>query len=144
MSAPVEKVAREVAEAEFDRWAEAMDLVAKFDDEAMKAMDDEDKRSFVTQKRVIVDAIRFGRLVVNDSGEFVYTQQVGATDPITFHEPTGASLMAMDKAGKAGHGITKTFAVLAEMTGTSAQRFSGMKNRDLAVCQAILGFLLAR
>lgn len=144
MSPPVEKVASEVAEGELVRWAEAMDIVAKFDDAAIQEMDDDSKRDFQANKRKIVDAIRYGRLVVNEAGEFVLTQQIGPSDPITFHEPTGAAFMAMDKVSKATANVAKTFAVLAEVTGLPAQRFGAMKNRDLAVCQAIMIFLVAK
>jgi len=144
MSTREEKVAREVAEQEFDRWADAMDIVAKFDAEAMKAMDEDDRKEFFAHKRVLIDAIRFGHLVVNDAGEFVYVQKVGPSDPITFHEPKGQAFISMDKAGKQHHGVTKSFAVLAEMSGQPVQRFSLMLNRDVSVCQAIFVFLLGK
>lgn len=139
-----EVVAADAAEAEFKRWADAMDIAWKFDAESLAGMDEEDQKAFTAQKRVVVDAIRFGRLACNDQGEFTFKPQVGITEPLTFSEPTGASLMAIDTAGKQHHGVTKTFAVLAAITGQPPQRFAKMKNRDLAVCQAVLGFLLAK
>lgn len=142
MTAPVEKVALEVAETEFTRWAESMDLLAKLDTTDMNA---DDKESFKQQKRPILDAIRFGRLVVDDAGQFVFTPQVGDDkSPITFFEPDGSSIMAMDKAGKSGENVHKQFAVLAAMTHQFVQRFSKMKQRDLVVCSAIMAFFLAR
>ncbi len=142
MSAAIDiKVAAEVAEAEFERWAAAMDVVSKLDTDAM---DDEDRKSFLANKRPIIDAIRVGRLVCNEAGEFVFSPQCGNPQSLTFKEPTGASLMAMDTAGKANHGVAKTFAVLAAITGEGAKTFGLMPNRDLTVCQSILVFLLAK
>lgn len=142
MSAPVEKVALEAAEAEFVRWSEAMDVAVKLD---TSTMDDDDRKSFEQQKRPIIDAIRFGRLVVDDQGQFVFTPQLGDDrSPLTFPEPDGAALLSIDKAGKATDLVHKQYTLLAAITGQYVQRFSKMKNRDLVVCNAILGFLLAR
>lgn len=131
------KVAREVAEQEFARWAEAMDLVAKMDPDKL---DQADKKSLAETREIILNAIERGMLVVEDGGQFVFTPSSG--EPITFYEPTGASLMAADTAG-AGKDVQKTLRVLADFTRQSVQRYAGMKNRDLRVCQAILVLFLA-
>lgn len=139
-----EKVAAEAAEQEFRRWADAMDIAWKFDADSLAAMDDKDRKDFSVQKRIVIDGIRFGRLGCNEQGEFVFTPQVGNTSPLTFHEPDGAALLAIDKVNKEFHGVTKTFAVLGAITGQPPNRFAPMKNRDLSVCQAVLGFLLGK
>lgn len=124
-------VAKDVAEAEFQRFAEAMDL--DLDQSRMTA---DDISSFAEQKHKIIRAMMRNHLVVNQAGEMVYTPQLGDNAPITFYEPTGASLMAMDKV-KRGEDTAKTYAFMADMTQTSVQRFSKMKSRDFRVCQAI-------
>lgn len=128
-----EKVSLDVCESEFERFCEAMDLDVNPDE-----MDAEDKTAFEQAKRRIVKAMRTGALVINDEGEPVYTPQRGEQkDPITFHEPDGASLMAIDQV-KAKHEMAKTNAVLAAITKESSARFAKMLNRDLKVCQSIM------
>lgn len=136
-----QKIDAETAEAEFQRWVSAMDLVSKLD---TSAMDMEDRKSFEQEKRPLIEAIRFSRLVVDESGQFVFTPQIGDTSALTFAEPDGAMLMAIDRIGKSTEQVHKQFALLAAVTGQFVQRFSKMKNRDLVVCNAILGFLLGK
>ena len=131
------KVAAEVAESEFARFIEAMEL-----DVDPKGWTDDDKQSFDEAKRKIVGAMELGLLVVDEEGRPVYTPRVGNTSAITFYEPTGADLMAMDQAKK-GASVSATWKVLAAMTKTDATRFSKMANRDLKVCQAVLALFLA-
>jgi len=125
------KIAPEVAEAEFARFAAAMDL-----DVDVERMDGDDKENFTKQKRRVTRAIEHGHLVVDDKGQPIFTPQLGDTSPITFFEPTGSALMSMDKR-KEGENVAKTYATMGEMTKTSAARFSAMNGRDLKVCQAL-------
>jgi hypothetical protein len=139
MSAKEPVVAREAAEEEFDRWVEAMGLAPKLDP---VSLDDEDKKALASQKNLILHAIMDGRLVVNGEGEFVYTPAIGVREPLTFHEPTGGSLMASDHVAT-GKPVTKQFRALADITKTTTERFRLMKNRDLEVCNAIIALFLA-
>lgn len=123
------KVATEVAEAEFERFADAMEL-----DVDRTHMDDADKAAFLSNYRTFIQAVERGRLSVNDKGEPVYTPSSG--DPLTFHEPEGADLMQSD-GRKAGHDVKKFYTIMGAMTKTSALRFEKMANRDLKVCQSI-------
>ena len=129
-------VALEVAEEEFIRFAEAMDLELE-----AKLSDEDERKNFETAKRRIVRAITLGQLVVDDKGQPIYTPQLGDTKPITFYEPTGASLMAMPQ--KKSNGTASLFGTLGDMTKTSAQRFSTMHIRDLRVCLALASFFLS-
>ncbi len=132
-----EKVALEVAEQEFNRFVEAMDL-----DVDPADMDEDDKKGFEQQRDRVVSAIQFGALVISDSGEPVFTPQRSKDiDPITFHEPTGASLMAMDRKKKT-EDIGKLYAAMGDMTKTHAGVFSKMKMADLKVCMAITTLFL--
>ena len=135
-------VADEVAEAEFDRWAEAMDLRRKLENPAMNA---ESKEGLATHKRSILDAMTLGNLVVDVAGQFVFTPQLGDKTAITFFEPDGACLMAVDQIAKQGHReVAKGFAILAAMTKQSSGRFAKMKVRDFGVCEAVLSLFLAK
>lgn len=131
------KVATEVAEQEFDRFVEAMGL-----DVDPKDWTDEDKQSFKEAKRRVISAMESGSLTIDEDGQPVYKPQLGKTDPITFYEPTGADLMAIDQAKK-GANVSATYKMLAAMTKTNAQLFANMKNRDLKVCQALQALFLA-
>lgn len=129
----MEKIVKEVAEQEFDRFAEMMDL--DFDE---SSMDEEDLKSFQQQKRRLVLAIQSGSLVIDEKGQPVFTpQRSDNLDPITFYEPTGASLTATDKRKK-GEEMAKMFALMASATRTAPVTFSKMKMADFKVCQAII------
>ena len=135
----MEKVAKEVAEVEFERFAEAMDL-----DLDESYMDADDLAGFVKQKSRVIRAIQRGHLVVNDSGEAVYTPYREGSkhkEPITFHERTGASIMAMD-GKKKGHDAAKMYAVLADMCRVSPKTFAGLVGEDVKVCEALFAFLM--
>ncbi|HET9954087.1 MAG TPA: hypothetical protein VFQ61_06270 [Polyangiaceae bacterium] len=127
----------EVAEAEFQRFVAAMAL-----DVDTSTMDEEDREEFKDKKRKIVRALMLGSLVIDEKGQPVYTPQVGDDrSPITFLEPRGSSLMAMDQR-KQGHNVAKSFAVLADITKVSPQRFANMFNRDIQVCLALQALFL--
>jgi hypothetical protein len=130
-------MADEVIEAELDRFFDKMDIATDRHD-----LKGDDLESFVDKKKTLVAAMRAGRLVIDDQGQPVYTPKVGITEPITFHEPTGASYMAMDQ-GKEREQVKKMFNVMADMTGQPANRFANMKNRDLKVCMAVAVLFLA-
>lgn len=133
------KIAKEMALNEFDRFAEAMDL----DIDAVD-MDADDLAGFNKQKRRIIRAIERGALVFNDDGEAVYTPQnkkSAHADSITFHERTGASIMAMD-GKKKGHDAAKMYAVLADMCKVHAKVFAGMVGEDVKVCEALFALLM--
>jgi hypothetical protein len=122
------KIAQEMAEAEFDRFASEMDLDIDVD-----LMDAEDLTAFLKQKRRFIAAIMDGSLVINDDGEAVYTpRKSGDIQPLTFHERTGASTMAMD-GKKKGHDVAKTYAVMADLTKTHSSTFAKMKGIDIMV-----------
>lgn len=129
-------VALDVAESEFLRFTEAMDL-----DLDPKHWDAEDKKSFDDSKGKFLRAIQRGHLAVDEHGQPVFTPQLEPKTPITFYEPDGACIMAVDLAKK-NHDAAKTFKVLAAMTKQPEGTFAKMKNRDLKICQAVLGLFL--
>lgn len=132
-------VDKETAEHEFDRFIEMMDLDLDTAD-----MDQEDLNAFNKQKRRILRALEKGTLVINDNGEAVYTPanpKSGYKEPITFHERTGASLMAMDNKKK-NHDVAKTYAVLAEMCKVNQKVFASLVGTDVKVCEALFALLM--
>lgn len=131
------KVDQETATADFDRFTESMDL-----DVDPVGMDDEDKIDFERHRGKLIEALRVGSLVINDTGEPVFTPQRETGTPITFHEPRGSALMAMDRKKK-NHDMGKLFATMAEMTGCNPGTFSKMRMPDLKICMAIVTLFLA-
>jgi len=133
------KISREMAEQEFERFGEAMDL--DFD---VSFMEDEDRKGFEVAKRRIVSAIMSGAMVVNDDGCPIYTPQReegGDANPNTYYEPTGATYMAMDRKKKT-EDMGKMMALMADYTKTSSGLFGKMKNADLKVCLAVTTLFL--
>ena len=131
------KVNQETAMVEFDRFTESMDL-----DLDLTGMDDEDKIDFSKHRGALIRAIQIGSLVINDEGEPVFTPQRENGESITFHEPRGSALMAMDRKKK-NHDMGKLFATMAEMTGRNPGTFSKMLMPDLKICMAIGTLFLA-
>lgn len=129
-------VDRKTAEQEFDRFIESNEIL--IDD----GMGKEDRDSFLLAKNRILTAIQKGHLIVNEDGEPVYTpHRTKDATPITFSEPSGSALMAMDRKKK-DHDVGKMYSSMADMCGIDASNFSKMKMADLHVCMAVAGLFL--
>ncbi|MCP4209821.1 MAG: phage tail assembly protein [Shimia sp.] len=126
------KIAKEVAEQEFERFIGAMDI------DLVNGMDEEDTAAVEKHRARIVGAIESGQMIINDEGEPVMA--VG-DDAYTFHEPRGADLQAQDSK-KNGQDFGKLFAILASITNTSPKAFSKMRSRDLNTCTAVMTLML--
>lgn len=130
-------VDKETAHAEFDRFTTAMDL-----DVDVSEMDQDDVKTFEGTKKQITDSIMRGNLVIDDKGQPVFTpSDMPPENALTFHEPTGATLMSMDRR-KAGEDVGKMLVVMTEMCKTTGNTFANMPNRDLKVCSAIVAVFL--
>jgi len=130
-------VDEEVALVEFDRFVEAMDL-----DVDTTYMDEEDLTTFSKLKRRLVKALCNGSLAINEEGEAVFTPQKSKVDRvITFHERTGASLMASD-GKKRNQSVAMTYAVMGDMTKEHPGTFTKLKGNDIKVCEAIYALLM--
>lgn len=140
MSKKENPVALEVAERAFEDWVVAMDLDLDTSD-----MDAEDLTGFNNQRKKIIIAIQRGALTFNDDGEAVYVAQNEKSkhkEPITFHERTGASIMAMD-GKKKNHDAAKMYSVLADMCKVHPKVFAGLVGTDVKVCEALFSLLMA-
>lgn len=134
-----DKIAKEVAEKEFDRFVEEMDL-----DLDTSEMDAEDLTAFNKQKRRIIKVIERGHLIINDKGEAEYTpfnERSKHKEVLVFHERTGASLMAMD-GKKKNHDVAKTYAVMADMCKVHQNVFAGLVGSDVKTCEALFALLM--
>jgi len=135
-----ERVNRETAESDFDRFAEAWCL-----DTDTASMREKDSDSFEDLKRKIVSAIMGGHLdVAGDSG-LTYRLQFPQTGGITELEmriPPGSALVAFDKF-KEQQAIAKLNAYMAAMCKQNPAIFSQMDGRDLKIVQAVATIFLA-
>ncbi len=132
------KIAEDVAEAEFERFALAMDL-----DTSVDKMSEEVAAQHSVLRRVVIRAMQRGSLVIDAAGQPLFTPQYDKdVTTITFYAPTGATLMSMDKR-KENEPNARKYIAMGEMTKTNAGRFSGMDMRDLKICQAIYMLFLA-
>ena len=133
------KVDIESANAEFERFADCMDIDVDTTD-----MDNDDLNAFNKVKKRLLKAIQKGSLIFNDDGEAVYTPSHAKSkykEDITFHERTGASLMAMD-GKKKGHDVTKMYAVLGDMCKLHQGAFAGLVGEDVKICEALFALLM--
>lgn len=132
-----EVVVKEVADIEFGRFIDAMDIDA---DPAF--MDEVDLTAFEKTKRRLVAAIQDSSLVINEKGEAVYTpKNTPDVEAITFHQRTGASAMAMDGT-KLGHDMKKTYKVMADMTRAHPSVFAKLIGLDIKICEGIFALLM--
>jgi hypothetical protein len=137
-----EKCAREVAEQEFERFLDAMDIQLD-----LEQGDADDQRADKLQREKILRAIMYGDLVINDDGEAVYTPwrpKSKYKEPITFHERDGSTLTAGDNKGKNALG-RQTYAMMASMCRVDASVFAGKQlvGTDIKVCEALFALLAA-
>lgn len=129
-------ISQDMADEEFNRWVDSMAL-----DVTETDMDAEDLTAFRKQKRKITNAICNGSLIVNENGEAVYTPQNPISDPLIFHERTGASVMAMNGMKK-NYEVAKMYAVMGDMTKVSPVTFAKMKGIDIKICEALFSLLM--
>lgn len=129
------KVAKEVAEKDFERMCEANRI--SFD---TSELDDEERAEFDEIRGRIVLDICSGRLAVDGDGRPVYTPPNGKS--ITFHPATGATLMALETHPK-GKDVSNLIAAMADMTHTDRSTFSKLAATDFKACCRIANLFLA-
>lgn len=136
------KVSVEVATAEFNRFADCMDL-----DLDEKMMTDEDKVDFSALKSQFIRAVVSGHITLNDEGEPTIHFKLPPSDDeadqkITFFEPDGACFLALDK-GKKNADMAKQYLMMGDICKCAHTLFAKLKNRDLKVCKMVLALFLA-
>lgn len=129
------KVAREVAEAEFDRMCSLRRV--NIDPEDMTA---EEYQSLLDVKRKVVRVIERGELVVNENGDPIFTPPVPGAKSLTFYRPTGATFMAMD--GDDGN-QARLIRMITDMTRTAKGEIAKLEAPDYVVCSTLANLFLA-
>lgn len=133
-----QKIATEVAEADFDRLCALRRIDTDPADWNAEEVD-----SFAKLKRVIVKAIQAGTLVVLDDGKVAYTPPVAGAATLMFRRATGASFMSTDGVAK-GKDMAKMGAIITEMTGCSPGDPSKLEAPDFNFCVKLVNLFLAQ
>ena len=135
-----EKIVKDVAVQEFERFLECMGI-----DGDTKEFDSDDLNNFNIHKNRIVKSIQLGHLIINDNGEAEYTTQrvVAGKDPIKvlFYEPDGSVLLSTDKK-KQSQTVGKMYQAMAHITKLPPGIFSQMKMADIKICVSITTLFL--
>lgn len=127
-------ISREVMELEFQRFADLMDL-------DLDPKNSDESESLEQTKRVLFRAMATGALTFDERGVPTYKTSTG--DSLTFPEPTGSVLIAMDGSGKKDLGPAHRFALaFAELTGKPQHYFAKLPQRDIRVVQRIVQLFL--
>lgn len=133
------KVARDVAEAEFERMCTARRVCTDVDQ-----LDADDITGLDDIRKKVVRAIVAGDLVVEENGDPVYTPPVAGAKSLHFHKPTSATYMAMDgKSDDAQGSHMRMVRAVTEMTRSNKGEISKLEAPDYQVCQSIAQLFLA-
>jgi hypothetical protein len=128
------KIAKEVAEKEFEKWCDYVDI--ELDD-----LTPEEIKSMESHRRTIVRAIMKGAACVDENGQLSYTsQRTAEPQKYTFKEVSGATLVSMEKAEG---NFARQFVVLSEVTGRPAGELRKLTGRDLTFMQTVFILLMA-
>jgi len=131
-----EIICPEVAEQEFTRFCDRMDLEVKpenFDAAGLKV--------FNELKGTVLEAIRFGDVEINEKGcPAVRPSSTGITQPIVFQEWSYGAAEEADKYSKEG-AFKKNRVMLSQLTGCEPYVFLKLNKRDTYNLTAILGIM---
>lgn len=131
------KIERETAEDEFDRWVEAMRI--EMDPEGL---DENDRNDNTRNKFIVLKQIEKGFITICEEGQLHFEPE-GGGGPFTFREPNGDALAKTDMK-KPNANDAKTNAVLGTLARTSPIHFgSKLKWADKKVCMAVMNLFLA-
>lgn len=126
------KVANEVAQQEFFRWAESFEI-----DITTDGLDAEEVKAFEAFKVKFIKRVESGALTVGEDGSLEFAPRGDKGEPLKLDEPTGAVLSARLKSDT---DIQAARRVLASWSGASPTRFAEMKLRDFNFCTELLAF----
>lgn len=126
------KVATEVAQQEFERWAAAFEIDISTDD-----LDAEETKAFEAFKSKFLKRVESGALTVDEDGVIEFTPRGDKEEPLKFDEPTGSLLSARQKNDT---DVQAARRALGAWAGVPPKRFTDMKLRDFNFCSELLAF----
>ncbi|MCK5236211.1 MAG: hypothetical protein KAR06_04420 [Deltaproteobacteria bacterium] len=136
-----DKIALEVAEAEFDRFTEIWDI-----EPDLSGFSAEEHDSFGAHKSRIVKEIRNGNAVIDDEGRVVYTLKYSKENsPLTelVFDVSRASKAVMDQF-KDRQAIRKTEAYIGSLVGQPPKTIHALDPRDQKFGEAVMLLFLAQ
>jgi len=127
------KINTEMAEQEFDRFAERWDIETN-----TARMNEESAEGFQALKDRIVRAIEKGRATIGDKGNLTYAlyESIGDVKHLDFSVPKGSAYMEMDNY-KDKQSMRKLFAFMGGMTKQDSKIFAKMDGVDVKFCQGV-------
>lgn len=121
-------------------WAKGMGLSHKFDE---RDLFPEEVSALRKSKKSLIAAIVEGNLVLDDEGQFVFTPWPVGSDAklgtLVFREPDVAMLK---EARKERNSVQGQVNYIAKITQKDQIVLGKMKQRNMAVCDAIVGLFL--
>lgn len=130
------KIAKDVAEVEFIRMCDAF----RIDHDTSELTEDERAEWDDLRESVLRD-LRAGTLIVGEDGKPTYTPP-GAPKGVTFHPPTGATIIALETYAGSKN-IANLVAAMADMTRTDRGEFGKMSAPDFHACTRVARLFLA-
>jgi hypothetical protein len=129
MTRPAFKVAREVADSEFERLCSSHRIETD-----MAELTDDEKKDWLELRGGIVKDIMRGSLVIAEDGAPTFSTTTGgagaAITQFTFRPPTGATLLALETyAG--GKNIANFMAAMADMARVDRSEFAKLDMREV-------------
>lgn len=129
-------VSREVAEAEFERFAEAARL------DLGKPRNENDRRSVADDRELFVYQVMRGRISVDEDGWPTVHTDSEALPVVRFSSrPRVTNYRAMDKV-KATNEIGKMLAMIADVTGVPTALLNGLEQADFENVSLTFGLFL--
>jgi hypothetical protein len=135
-----DKIDRQVAEEDFERWADINGLLLSYD-----GMDTNELAENTKYRELIIRSIVDGSSIIHDDGTAEFTPRVSPNkNPITFHHGAFEHLLVTDKRKEhqlAGKVVTS----MASLTRQPPSRFSSEKQMwkaDYNVCEAYYSLLM--
>lgn len=136
-----EVMSAELAEEEFNAWAENMGIDT--DADAMRSETDE--TVLASGKRTVIRALAKGSLVTDDSGDLVYTvskksPEGYAGEKIKITTPPPRAFVSSGK--KSGNETNRVLAVMSGMTGKDTGWFMNLNLADFKFFAGVAGLFL--
>jgi len=132
----MEKVTREIAVEDFERFKDAMRL--RLDREGM----DENERKDVREDiEILTLEIMAGRAIVNENDQVVYYPE--DCDPLTFIKPKGGNVAVIDKK-KDSQKVGQAYALIGAFTGVAPSKIGAMDWADIDICMSIVSLFFVK
>jgi hypothetical protein len=124
----------DVAEADFDRMCDAYGITRD-----LEVMEPDERLEFAELKKRFAREIQRGRVVLDAEG--LASVHIAGREPIRFHRPTGAVLIAMGE--KDDGGPARLNRALQAMTKSAPGTFTALLVRDFNLCAGLAGLFLS-